>query len=72
MRKLQAQTKLFDRQPYAQWELSGSKELKDRAADEARKILINHNPKPLADDVKSKLRDIVLAAADEFGVKAPY
>ena len=71
MRALQAQTKLFDRQPYAQWELAGKRGLAERAADEARKILQNHKPAELPKDVKDKLRNIVLAAADEFGVKAP-
>ena len=71
MKKLQAQTKLFDRQPYAQWELAGRRELADRAAAEARKILKNHKPVELPKDVRDKLRNIVLAAADEYGVKVP-
>ena len=71
MRKLQAQTKLFDRQAYAQWELAGKTELAERAAEEARKILKNHKPAELTKDVSDKLRNIVLAAADEFGVKVP-
>ena len=71
MRKLQAQTKLFDRQAYAQWELAGKSELADRAGKEARKILENHKPAELPKDVAGKLREIVLAAADEFGVQAP-
>jgi len=71
MRKLQAQTKLFDRQAYAQWELAGRKELAVRAGDEARKILKNHKPAELPKDVAGKLRNIVLAVADEFGVKVP-
>jgi len=72
MRALQAQTKLFDRQPYAQWELAGKRDLAARAQDEAQKILKNHKPAELPKDVSDKLRNIVLAAADEFGVKAPY
>jgi len=71
MRKLQAQTKLFDRQTYAQWDLSGRKELAGRADSEARKILESHKPNPLPKEIKDKLRSIVLAAADEFGVKCP-
>jgi len=71
MRKLQAQTKLLDRQPYAQWELAGKTELNGRADAEARKILENHKPLDLQKEVKDKLRSIVLAAADEFGVKVP-
>ena len=71
MRKLQAQTKLFDRQPYAQWELAGKKGLAERADDEARKILKNHTPTPLPKEKADKLRSIVLAAADEFSVKCP-
>ena len=71
MRTLQAQTKLFDRQPYAQWELAGKRELAQRAGDEARKILTNHKPIELPKDTRDKLRNIVLAAADEFGVKVP-
>ena len=71
MRKLQAQTKLFDRQPYAQWELAGKKELAGRADEKARKILETHKPVALPEDVAGKLRNIVLAAADEFGVQIP-
>ena len=71
MRKLQAQTKLLDRQPYAQWELAGSKGLAERADAEARKIIETHKPAELSKDVRDKLRGIMLAAADEFGVKVP-
>ena len=71
MKALQAQTRLLDRQPYAQWELAGKRDLAARANDEARKILKNHKPVELPKDVRDKLRNIVLAAADEFGVKAP-
>ena len=71
MRKLQAQTKLFDRQPYAQWELAGSLGLKERSDEKARKILATHKPEPLSKEVQDKLRGIVLAAADEFGVQVP-
>ena len=71
MRKLQATTKLLDRQPYAQWELAGKKDLAARADAEARKIIENHKPAELPKDVKDKLRSIMLAAADEFGVKVP-
>jgi len=71
MRKLQAQTKLFDRKPYAQWELAGRVELAERAGDEARRILESHKPTTLPKEIKDKLRGIVLSAADEFGVKCP-
>ena len=71
MRKLQAQTKLLDRQPYAQWELAGRKGLSERADSEARRIIENHKPVELSGEVKGKLRDILLSAADEFGVKVP-
>jgi len=71
MRAVQAQTKLFDRQPYAKWELAGRRELAERAGDEARRILAAHKPVELPKDVRDKLRGIVLAAADEFGVKIP-
>jgi trimethylamine--corrinoid protein Co-methyltransferase len=71
MKTLQAQTKLFDRQPYAQWELAGKRDLAQRAGDTAKKILTSHKPVELSSDVKGKLRSITLAAADEFGVKVP-
>jgi trimethylamine--corrinoid protein Co-methyltransferase len=72
MRKFQAQTRLFDRRPYAQWELAGRKDLALRASDEARKILENHKPAPLPKEIKAGLRSIVLAAADEFGIKITH
>ena len=71
MKTLQAQTRLFDRQPYAQWELAGKRELAQRAGDEARKILKNHKPVEIAKETRDKLRGIVQQAADEFGVVVP-
>lgn len=68
MKTVQAQTKLFDRRPYSQWHMMGGRDLAARAGDEARKILKNHVPKALPSDAASKLRNIVKAAAEEFGV----
>lgn len=71
MRTLQIPTNLFDRQPYSQWDAAGRWELAERARDEAHKILKNHKPTPLPKEAADKLRQIVSAAADEFGVRLP-
>lgn len=41
------------------WEKDGAKDMPQRAREEARKILEEHWPEPLIDDVQKKLRDII-------------
>jgi len=54
--------KLFDRMTYRSWVEKGGRNLVERAAERVEKILSEHKPEPLADEVKEKLRQIVRRA----------
>jgi len=54
---------LFERGNYADWDQKGSLTLGERAAARVQKILVEHHPEPLSDDVKAGLRQIVERAA---------
>jgi len=64
----QSQPKLIDRRMREEWEASGSKDIHERASEEARRILETHKPEPLPDDVLATLRSIVVEAEKELGV----
>ncbi len=66
--RTQSQPKLLDRKVRAKWESEGKTTLYERAVPEARNIMATHQPDPLSDEVKSKLRAIVEAAEAELGV----
>lgn len=72
MRELQSFTNLFDRMPYADWEMKGKTDLAGRALDKAKNIVKTHKPKPLKSEVASKLKDIINEAAEHFGIEAKY
>jgi trimethylamine--corrinoid protein Co-methyltransferase len=50
---------LISRVPYEKWEQEGKKDLGTRARDRILHVIENHNPKPLPDDVKLELQNIV-------------
>ena len=58
----QSQPKLIDRRVREDWAAAGSKDLHQRAQEEARRILATHVPEPLPDDVVRQIREIVDAA----------
>jgi trimethylamine--corrinoid protein Co-methyltransferase len=58
----QSQPKLIDRRVREDWAAAGGKDLHQRATDEARRILANHVPAPLPEDVRHEIRGIVDAA----------
>ena len=64
----QSQPKLIDRRMREEWEASGSKDIHERASEEARHILETNKPEPLSDDVLATLRSIVVEAEKELGV----
>jgi trimethylamine--corrinoid protein Co-methyltransferase len=66
--KSQSQPKLIDRNMREDWEAAGSRDLYQRALEEARYILENHKPVPLPDDVLSTMRSIVEESEEELGV----
>ena len=65
----QSQPKLMDRRAREKWIASGSQSMKDRALEEARHILETHQPDPLSDDVKSRLKAVVEQAEAEMAEK---
>jgi trimethylamine--corrinoid protein Co-methyltransferase len=50
---------LFERGIYKDWERKGSKPLAERAAERVQEILANHQPEPLAEEIKARLSQIV-------------
>jgi trimethylamine--corrinoid protein Co-methyltransferase len=50
---------LISRSPYEKWIEEGSKDLGTKANEKVKYILENHNPKPLNEKIKAKLRKIV-------------
>ena len=50
---------LFERGAYPDWEKKGAQTLLERASDRVEKLLAEHQPEPLPEEVKAKLRKIV-------------
>jgi trimethylamine---corrinoid protein Co-methyltransferase len=50
---------LFERGSYTDWEKKGGQTLLQRASARVDKLLLEHQPEPLPEDVKAKLRKIV-------------
>ena len=53
---------LFERGTYPDWEGKGGKTLGERAAERVSSILATHQPEPLPEDVRARLREIVRRA----------
>ena len=62
----QSQPKLIDRRTREDWEASGKTDMYQRAMEEVRYILKNHQPDPLPDDVLVTMRSIVEEAEAEL------
>jgi trimethylamine--corrinoid protein Co-methyltransferase len=54
---------LFERGVYTDWAQKGGKSLLERANERVQKILSEHHPEPLPEDVRRRLREIVARAA---------
>ncbi len=65
MRTDSSQAKLIDRKMRDGWEKDGSKDMAERAREEAIKILETHKPIPLTDDVAKRIRAIIEEAESE-------
>jgi trimethylamine--corrinoid protein Co-methyltransferase len=50
---------LVRHQPRESWEAAGAPDMRTRAREEARRILVDHHPPPLTDDVAAHLDGIV-------------
>jgi trimethylamine--corrinoid protein Co-methyltransferase len=59
---------VFERGNYDQWQASGGKSLGERAAEQVGKILAEHKPDPLPDDVVQAIKAIVRRAEKGQGV----
>jgi trimethylamine--corrinoid protein Co-methyltransferase len=57
---------LLDRQAYADWKSQGGKEMGVRIAEKVQKILNEHKPEPLSEEVVRKLDEIVERAEQRF------
>jgi trimethylamine--corrinoid protein Co-methyltransferase len=66
MRNESSTTKLIDRRMRQSWENDGSKDIVERAREAAIKILENHKPIPLQEDVAAKIRLIIKEAEAEL------
>jgi len=64
----QSQPRLIDRQIRGNWELSGGRDLYERACEKARHLIESHNPPPLPESTLLQLRTIVNSAEEERGV----
>ncbi|MBS3970014.1 MAG: trimethylamine methyltransferase family protein [Clostridia bacterium] len=62
MKSEQSRAKVFDRRMRNNWELRGSKDASETAAEMAREILATHKPEPLETSVKNEIRRIVESA----------
>jgi len=51
--------KLLNRQSWERWEKEGSKDLREVAREEARRILKEHRPEPLDRDIEEELKKII-------------
>ena len=66
MRRESSQVKLIDRNMFEAWEKQGSKDIRERANGEARKILENHKPLPLPEAAAKEIRKIIEEAEFEL------
>ncbi|MBS7657766.1 MAG: trimethylamine methyltransferase family protein [Candidatus Bathyarchaeia archaeon] len=51
--------KITDRCSWSEWKNKGAKDLVNKAKEEAEKILIEHNPKPLDEDILKELNNFI-------------
>lgn len=68
-KSIQSHSKLFSRQTREAWVASGSKDLTERAYEQAIKILENHKPEPLEPKAAAAIRKIIEDAEVEYGIK---
>jgi trimethylamine--corrinoid protein Co-methyltransferase len=61
----QSKVKLIDRRMRGAWHRRGGRDLAEEAREKAQDVLQNHKPAPLAAEVLSKLRSIVVDAEAE-------
>jgi len=67
--RTQSQPNLIDRRMREDWQAAGGTDIYQRALEEARYILENHQPDPLPDNVLAAIRSIVEEAEAELGIR---
>ncbi|SDG21863.1 trimethylamine methyltransferase family protein [Desulfosporosinus hippei] len=60
---------LSDFNNYENWTADGSKTMIDRARDRIKLILETHQPKPVSEEVKAQIEEILRKAQEKFGGK---
>jgi trimethylamine--corrinoid protein Co-methyltransferase len=67
--RTQSQPDLIDRRMREDWQASGGKDIHQRALEQARHILENHQPEPLSDEALNTIRSIVEEAEAELEIR---
>jgi len=62
LRKTRWIPKLTDRRNWEAWEIDGAKDMRGRAREEVRKILKEHNPQYVSEDVKKEIDRVAQAS----------
>lgn len=65
----QSQNRLIDRRMRDAWLADDSKDMTERAYEEAKYLLENHKPDPLPAGAAETMREIVAGAEEEYGLK---
>ena len=66
--RTQSQPELIDRRGMEAWMAAGGHDIYDRASEKAKRILKNHKPQPLPENVCTEIRSIIKETEDELGV----
>jgi trimethylamine--corrinoid protein Co-methyltransferase len=64
-----SQGKLIDRRMYDSWKRDGGKDMRERAHEEAIRILETHKVEPLPEHVRKEIENILAEANDEIKEK---
>ncbi len=67
-RNIQTRPKLLDRLSRSAWEEQGSQDLETKALAAAKKLLSQHQPVPMDDEAKARVRAVVNGAERDYGV----
>ena len=62
LRKTRWMPNLTDRRNWEAWEMNGAKDIRDRARDEVRRILKEHNPQYVSEDMQREIDRVAKAA----------
>jgi Trimethylamine:corrinoid methyltransferase len=60
---------LIDRSRYEEWVTKGKKTMGERVIEKTQRLLLEHKPEPLPDDVVARVKSIVERAEAEFRIQ---